>query len=146
MTVWEMVSGKEALSWGGILTVVVLSLLEVSKININPWSALFRTVGRAMNREVLAEVKELKKQIEEHIRVDDERDADGHRSQILHFNVELIQEVPHTREDFIEILSVIDSYESYCRSHKEYKNNRAGCAIENIKRCYNDRLAKHDFL
>ena len=56
------------------------------------------------------------------------------------------REIQHTREDFIEILAVIDDYESYCRDHKEYKNNRAVCAIENIKRVYMDRLQKHDFL
>ena len=52
----------------------------------------------------------------------------------------------HTREDFIEILAVIDDYESYCRDHEDYKNNRATCAIENIKRVYMERLQKHDFL
>ena len=51
-----------------------------------------------------------------------------------------------SREDFIEILAVIDDYEGYCRDHREYKNNRAVCAIENIKRVYMDRLQKHDFL
>lgn len=52
----------------------------------------------------------------------------------------------HTREHFIEILAVIDAYEDYCRSHPDYKNNRCICAVANIKRVYNERLQKHDFL
>ncbi len=38
------------------------------------------------------------------------------------------------------------AYENYCHDHRQYKNNRAGCAIENIKRVYMERLQKHDFL
>lgn len=51
----------------------------------------------------------------------------------------------HTREDYIEILDVIDKYEKYCDSHKDYENNRAVHAIANIERCYDDRLKNNDF-
>lgn len=81
-----------------------------------------------------------------HIQVDDERNANLLRTQILRFNDELIDDKHHTREHFIEILAVIDAYEDYCRSHPDYKNNRCICAVANIKRVYNERLQKHDFL
>ncbi len=64
--------------------------------------------------------------------------------QILRFNRELLQEAPHTQEDFIEALSEIDFYEHYCKSHPEYENNRAVLAIENIKRAYMEWLEKHE--
>ena len=51
----------------------------------------------------------------------------------------------HTREDYIEILDVIDKYEKYCDSHKDYENNRAVHAIANVERCYDDRLKNNDF-
>lgn len=79
------------------------------------------------------------------ILLSDKREADSYRASILHFNVELIQCVPHTREDFIEILADVDHYEAYCRDHPKYENNRAVCAIANIKRVYAERMAKHDF-
>lgn len=79
---------------------------------------------------------ETKANLDEHIRVDDERNADAHRVQILRFNRELLQGLPHTQEDFIEALHEIDFYEHYCRMHEEYENNRAVLAIENIKRAY----------
>lgn len=81
-----------------------------------------------------------------YIQVDDERNANLLRTQILRFNDELIDDKHHTREHFIEILAVIDAYEDYCRSHPDYKNNRCICAVANIKRVYNERLQKHDFL
>ena len=71
---------------------------------------------------------------------------DRHRAAILRFNNELLRDIPHTREEFIEALSEIDSYERYCEEHPDYKNNRATHAVANIKRVYDDRLVKHDFL
>ena len=54
--------------------------------------------------------------------------------------------IPHTKEEFIDVLADIDYYESYCRDHPDYKNNRAVFAIANIGKSYTERLEKHDFL
>ncbi|WP_306487368.1 hypothetical protein [Agathobaculum sp.] len=131
---------------GGGLLAVLLTLVQIAPVKINPWSAIAKAIGNAINADVLRELDTVTQKLDTHIRVDDERNADSYRTRILQFNNELLREIQHTREDFIEILAVIDDYESYCRDHKEYKNNRAVCAIENIKRVYMERLQKHDFL
>ena len=131
---------------GGGLLAALLTLVQIAPVKINPWSAIAKAIGRAVNADVLRELDTVTRKLDTHIRVDDERNADSYRTRILQFNNELLREIMHTREDFIEILAVIDDYESYCREHKEYKNNRAVCAIENIKRVYMERLQKHDFL
>ena len=133
--------------------VALLSLVEVSPIKINPWSGLAKWLGRAINGEVLESVAEAKKAqketrraLDEHIRADDERNADTLRMRVLHFNNELLRGDRHTREDFIEILAVIDAYEQYCKNHPNYRNNRASHAIANIGRVYDERLKLRDFL
>ena len=131
---------------GGGLLAVLLTLVQIMPRKINQWSAIAKAVGRAVDADVLRELDTVTRKLDTHIRVDDERNADSYRTRILQFNNELLREIMHTREDFIEILAVIDDYERYCREHKEYKNNRAVCAIENIKRVYMERLQKHDFL
>ncbi len=131
---------------GGGLLAVLLTLVQIAPIKVNPWSAIAKAIGRAVNADVLRELDTVTQKLDTHIRVDDERNADSYRTRILQFNNELLREIMHTREDFIEILAVIDDYESYCRDHEDYKNNRATCAIENIKRVYMERLQKHDFL
>ncbi len=140
MTIHEWLVG------GGGLLAVLLTLVQIAPVKINPWSAIAKAIGNAINADVLRELDTVTQKLDTHIRVDDERNADSYRTRILQFNNELLREIQHTREDFIEILAVIDDYESYCRDHKEYKNNRAVCAIENIKRVYMERLQKHDFL
>lgn len=136
---------KEIILGGSSGLLILLTLFEIAPVKINPWTKLARLIGRAMNAEVLAEVKEFRVRLDEHIQADDERNADDRRTRILRFNNELIREIPHTREDFIDILSDIDDYEAYCRAHPEYRNNRAVHAIANIGRVYDERLAKHDF-
>lgn len=132
---------------------VLLTLVEIAPVKVNPWSRLAKAFGRAINADVLKELEEVKEgqkrtqeKLDSHIRIDDERNADAHRTRILQFNNELLREIMHTREDFIEILAEIDFYEKYCEAHENYQNNRAVCAIENIKRVYMERLQKHDFL
>ncbi len=135
---------------GGVF--VLLTLLQIAPIKINPWSAIAKTVGRAINAEVLKELDEMKsvqkdtrERLERHIEVDNERDADNKRASILQFNMEIVRNIRHTREDFIEVLTHIDAYEQFCTDHPNYPNSRAVIAIANIKRVYEERLQKNDF-
>lgn len=136
------------------------TLVQISPIKINPWSWiwnmlkwLWRGFCHSLNAEVLetlvevkAEQEDIKTRLQNHIDLDDQREADKVRASILHFNNELLRDVPHTKEEFVEILSKIDWYDDFCDTHKDYKNSRAVHAIANIERVYDERLAKHDFL
>lgn len=136
---------QEILTAGGGTMIVLLTLVQIAPIKLNPWSDIIKWIGHALNAEVLEQQQKTQRKLEEHIQVDDERNANLLRTQILRFNDELIDDKHHTREHFSEILAVIDAYEDYCRSHPDYKNNRCICAVANIKRVYNERLQKHDF-
>ena len=137
---------KDIFLGGGGLLFALLSLVQIAPVKWNPWSALAKAIGRAINADLMQELAATKTALEKHIQIDDERNADAHRAKILAFNTELLRGIDHTREDFIEVLAEIDQYESYCRAHPEYKNNRVKHAIANIGRVYDDRLKKHDFL
>ena len=144
---------QEILLCGGVSTVVLLSLVEITPIKINPWSALAKWLGRAFNADVIKELETVKAnqaetrgRLESHIDTNEKREADNCRARILRFNNELIREIPHTKEEFVEVLKDIDDYERYCREHKDYANGRAVHAIANIGRVYDERLEKHDFL
>ena len=137
---------KDIFLGGGGLLFALLRLVQIAPVKWNPWSALAKAIGRAINADLMQELAATKTALEKHIQIDDERNADAHRAKILAFNTELLRGIDHTREDFIEVLAEIDQYESYCHSHPDYKNNRARHAVANIGRVYDDRLAKHDFL
>lgn len=136
------------------------TLIQLSPLKINPWSWvwrglkwLWRSFCRSLNADVLdklsaveQEQRDTKSQLEKHIALDDEREADKVRASILHFNNELLRNIPHTKEEFVEILSKIDWYNDFCKNHEDYRNSRAVHAIANIERVYDERLQKHDFL
>lgn len=142
----------ELLLWGGGGVAVLLTLIQIAPIKINPWSWIAKCLGRAFNADVIerldrmqADQKETRTKLDAHIKADDENRADERRANILRFNNELIRGLPHTKEEFVEILADIDVYERYCKNHPEYENNRAVHAIANIGRVYDERLQKHDF-
>lgn len=137
---------NEVILGGGGILLVAMTLIQIAPIKVNPWSYIAKAVGRAINSDVLEELKEVKKDLADHIRIDGEQNADEHRGRILRFNNELLRDIPHTKEEFVEVLADIDFYERYCETRKEYKNNRAIHAIANISRVYDERLIKHDFL
>lgn len=137
---------KEIITGGSVGLVLLLSLVQISPIKINPWTSIARALGKAINGEVIADIQATKRILEAHIAIDNERAADGNRQRILRFNDEVMRQIPHTEEHYIEVLKDIDDYEAYCREHTDYKNSRAVFAIENIKRVYAKRLEKNDFL
>lgn len=137
---------KEIFMGGGGVLVVLLTLVQIAPVKVNPWSAIAKAVGKAVNADVTKELCEIKKKLNDHVTMDDWRTADGHRTRILHFNNELLRSIDHTEEEFNEVLAEIDAYEEYCEEHPEYPNNRAVLAIENIRSNYKERLQKHDFL
>ncbi len=136
----------ELLGGGAGALALALTLVQLAPVKINPWSAIARAVGRAVNADLEKELREIKTRLNAHIESDARRAADGHRARILHFTNELLRGIEHTKEEFIEALADIDAYEDYCRANPDYPNNRAVLAIKNIQSSYMERLQKHDFL
>ena len=151
MNLQEMIAG------GGIL-VVLMTVVQIAPLKVNPWTsigkvlaAIGRTVGKVLNGAVIEKLDkmeaaqaETRRRLDEHIRVDDERNADLHRTYILRFNMELRRGMQHTDEDFNEILYNIKCYEQYCKDHPEYENNRAVHAIRHIENVYDERMEEND--
>ena len=140
MSVLELFAG------GGGLVLAAMTVIQITPVKLDPWSWLAKAIVKAINADVLAKLGEVEKRLDKHITVDDQRAADGNRTRILHFNNELVRNLKHTKEEFVEILAEIDAYEEYCRSHPEYPNNRAVIAIDNVRDVYKERLKKNDFL
>lgn len=131
---------------GSGIAALLLTLVQISPIKVNPWSKMFRAIGRAINAEVLEQVQATQRKLDEHIERDDAGRADDERARILAFNRQLMRGEKHTREEFWEALSSVDRYHKYWDAHPEYPNERAVHAIHNIGRVYDDRQMKNDFL
>lgn len=76
----------------------------------------------------------------------EEREAKHARIRLLRFGDECSHEVRHSREHFEQVIEDVDAYETYCREHPNFKNNKAALTIQIIKETYQRRLANNDFI
>lgn len=136
-----------------LIILLVLSVIQITPIKINPWTYLARHIGRAINGEVMEEMKTIQNDLADvHTEIDkmqkngEKKDADDARNRILRFDDELRIHQKHSREFFNQILKDVDFYEEFCATHEHYKNSQADSAIKNIKRVYDIVKETNDFI
>lgn len=139
------------LSGSGVL-VILSGLIEIAPIKVNPWSAIVKKLGKEFNEDINNQLTGLQKQIaqqsealKEARKISDRREIANLRRYILQFNSEIIREVPHTQEDFVEALDAIQDYRNFCKGHPDYSNGRIPHAIANIENTYEKLMAQHEF-
>lgn len=136
---------------GGLL--ITLSLIEALSKKHKPWSALMRWVGARLNAEVIEHQKQqgediaaLSRKVDAQERRSEDIVFEDARYRILRFADEIRQGVRHSEEHYDQIIEDIDSYESYCSSHKDFRNGKGRAAMALIRSNYARRLEKNDFL
>lgn len=116
-----------------ILIAAIMSVVEVSKIQINPWS----WVGMYLQK--LIGVRDLAERM-------DRRDAVDARSRIIRFDDECLNQMRHSKAMFDAILIDCDAYNEYCATHPGFRNSIAEDSIIHIKEIYHDCKVENDFL
>lgn len=137
---------KTILLGGGGVLLILMTIIQVTPIKFNPWSWIGRTIGRAINGELITKVDNLGKELADHKEKSAERHATLCRAHILRFGDEVLHGIPHSKEGYDNILLDIDSYEEYCDNHPGYKNNVALATIAHIKKMYQKHLEEDSFL
>lgn len=136
----------EILGGGALAVIAGATLIQITPIKLNPWSWLARTIGRAINKEVIEKVDELDKKLDKHEREAAEDKAISCRVRILRFGDEILHDVRHSKEHFDQILLDITEYEQYCHENPEFKNNMTALTTKRIKAIYEDCYEKNTFL
>lgn len=128
----EKMSLSELITGGGGVLLILLTIIQIAPIKVDPWSKIARSIGRAMNVEIMDKLNE--------------SEATDARYRIIRFDDEIRHHVKHTEEHFNQIMSDIDEYERYCSTHPDYKNSKAVMAIENVRRTYQKCRKENSFL
>ena len=137
---------KELLTSGGGALLILLTLIQIAPVKINPWSWLAKNIGKAINGEVVEKVDNLSTDIRNLRDECEEREATACRTRILRFGDEILHDVRHSKEHFDQILIDITSYENYCASHPDFRNNVAVATIKRINQVYARCIRDNDFL
>lgn len=132
-----------------VWALIAMSVIEVSKIKINPISWLCNLLFK----KIIEEIKETKEETKS-LRLEFDRfkkeqafnEATASRRRILRFNDEAVFGLKHTREHFDEIIADIDNYESFCKENPDYQNNKGKMAMHNIKSIYQKCINDNTFV
>lgn len=150
MTLYDIyIMVRDNLGIGAVVLVVVLSLIEVSKIEINPWSWLGNIFNRELRNKIDSQATQIDKLSQKVSNIQNEvneNSAMSSRYRILRFDDEIRHEVVHTKEHYDQIIVDIDIYEQFCKRNPEFRNNLAHMAIANIKKMYDKHNADNSFL
>lgn len=137
---------EELYKWiiGGL--VALSTLVEISPIKINPWSAILRWFGNKMNGDVIKEVADLKEKVQVVSDRQEESEAKSARVRILRFGDEIYLGKKHSKEHFDNMLADIKTYNDYCREHPDFVNERTKITEKQITDIYQRCLTEHTFL
>lgn len=150
----------DIVKWLFIIGGFLSTFLEFSKIKVNPWSALFHFIGKAINKDVLeqigefrteqdklkADVNGLRKQMDAQEVAHEEDKVVTARIRILRFGDECRQHVRHSKEHWDQTMKDITKYEKYCELHPEFENNITVETSKYLKELYHKCLLENDFL
>ena len=150
MTAYEIyIMVRENLGVGAIGLIIIMSLVQSSKIEINPWS----WIGNIFNKELRKKIDSQGEQIDSLSdkisgvqKEVNENAAMSSRYRILRFDDEIRHKVLHTKEHYDQIIVDIDIYEAFCKRNPDFRNNLAHKAISNIKRMYDVHNDDNSFL
>ncbi|MGN0363217.1 MAG: hypothetical protein ACI4ET_10295 [Bilifractor sp.] len=184
MTAWDYLNNLTHLFMGPqignriflalLLLIVILTMLQLSRLPVKPWSAIARALGKALNAEFLTEIRDLQKQvsslekdldkrdtdlhsqldtIEQH-RIEDKREAKERdlmrdaitaRYRLIRCADEIRQGMQHSQEAFEQMLEDKDLYEKYCTDHPEFPNSKANASIKLVQDTYEMCLKENKF-
>ena len=122
------------------------TLIQISPIKLDPWKFLLKVIKKMLYGDVLAQISDVNKKLDGHIKKNELDTVKASRLRILRFNDELIRGLTHTKEHFDEILEDVNVYDKYCKEHEEYENAKAELSIQNIKRVYQHLEKTNGFL
>ena len=121
-----LVEFKDGVSIGGLILIILLTLIQISPIKINPWDSL-------------------EKKLDKHIAESAERDLKDTRAQILAFCNSCMNGTRHSKEQFDFIIKQCDDYETYI-AENDIRNGVIESAMKEIRRLYDKCIQNNSFL
>lgn len=119
-----------------IILIILMSLIEVSKIQINPWSWLGGIIGKLIGVKALSDkVDALEMKL-------GEDQATTIRVRILHFEDEIQNGRKYSKDSWDQVMDDIERYEEYTRKHPNFKNNITVASVTHLKKLYGKLLEK----
>lgn len=140
---WEVL--KQNAPTAALIVLGLSFIIQITPIKINPWSALFKWIGKLLMGEACGKMDVLISRVDKIEQSVTENEKDRIRWEILDFANSCRNGRKHTRDEFQHIITLNQKY----RRLLEQTNDTNGVfeiEFEYIQQLYAERLQKNDFL
>lgn len=141
---------KQTIDWildhWGFCAFVLTCIIQVTPvIKWNPLTSLFTWIGKAITRDVMVEVKEIKEMQKKQQIMIDENEKDRIRFEVLDFANSCRNKRKHTKDEFQHIIVLNEKYEKLLQETND-KNGVFESEYEYIKEIYKVCQRDNSFL
>lgn len=136
---------KEILTTPSVIIFGVITLIEVVPIKINPWHAIFKWIGKAINGDLQKKVTEIKTDVTELKKDYEFKKADDMRWEILNFANTCRQGARHSKDEWRHVMDQLAKYEDYTEA-KGITNGVIEEDSKYLRELYHDRNSSNDFI
>lgn len=137
----------------GFFLVIIVTIVQHLSTKYKPWSWLAEQFGKAVNKEMINQLDNIKAKVNDLEKRDVEQDKKAEiqevksaRRRILQCSDEIRKKDRHSEEYFNDVLDDISYYKQYCKNHPEFENEKAVLAIKLVERTYEKCVSDNDFL
>ena len=136
---------KDGVSFGSIALIILLSMIQVSKIPWNPWSSILKWLGNHLNADLTERLEAVEGKLDKHITESEQKEHMDMRRDILDFCNACMNHRKHTKEQFKFVIKECDTYEKYIEDN-HIKNGEITAAVKEIRRIYEQCIHDNSFL
>ena len=140
---------QQVVEWIGknlwTIIIVVSIFIQITPIKVNPWSALFKWIGKTITGNACSKIDGLIDKVEKIEKDVKTNEKDRIRWEILDFANSCRNDRKHTRDEFQHIVALNDKYKRLL-SETNDTNGVFEVEYNYIQDLYAERLEKNDFL
>ena len=140
---------QQVVEWIGknlwTIIIIVSIFIQITPIKINPWSALFKWIGKTITGNACSKIDGLIDKVEKIEKDVKTNEKDRIRWEILDFANSCRNNRKHTRDEFQHIVALNDKYKRLL-SETNDTNGVFEVEYNYIQDLYAERLEKNDFL
>lgn len=133
---------------GYLITALVFlftTFIQVSKIKINPWSAIFGYLGKLINKGLYDKLDEIQSELKNTTSSNITLQIQQKRYEIIKFSMECRADIKHFKCEFDRIVEVHGEYMELLKMING-ENGQIDEEYKYIQEIYRDRLRLNDFV
>jgi len=127
------------------IVIIVSIFIQITPIKVNPWSALFKWIGKTITGNACSKIDGLIDKVEKIEKDVKTNEKDRIRWEILDFANSCRNNRKHTRDEFQHIVALNDKYKRLLQETND-TNGVFEVEYNYIQDLYAERLEKNDFL